>query len=175
MLVVTCGLGVSWKYYWAWHQGCHDQEVWESLRWLFMTYKKLHVHIHKLPVPCLMHNDFSTNILRDREKEWINEWMSEKTLLLWFIFLCLELHPIYSSLRGDTLISWILTFCWSVLGPGVGPRWGSEMLVVPWVGSIRRLHQGSEHCSDWRCEIQRERLASELESVLAEGLSRLAG
>lgn len=99
--------------------------------------------------------------------------MSEKTLLLWFIFLCLELHPIYSSLRGDTLISWILTFCWSVLGPGVGPRWGSEMLVVPWVGSIRWLHQGSEHCSDWRCEIQRERLASELESVLAEGLSRL--
>lgn len=99
--------------------------------------------------------------------------MNEKAVLLWFIFLCLELHPIYSSLSGDPLISWILTFYWLGLGLGIGPRWGPEMLVVPWVRSIRLLHQGSEHCSDWRCEIQRERLASELESVLAEGLSWL--
>ena len=82
--------------------------------------------------------------------------MNEKAVLLWFIFLRLELHPMYSSLSGDPLISWILTFYWLGLGLGVGPRCGSEMLVVPWVRSIRRLHHGSEHCSDWRGEIQRE-------------------
>lgn len=36
------------------------------------------------PVPCLMHNDFSTNTLRNREKEWIkwmNEWESSASLV----------------------------------------------------------------------------------------------
>ena len=99
--------------------------------------------------------------------------MNEKAVLLWFIFLWLEVYPIDSSLSGGHLISWILAFYWSVLGQRDGPRWGSEMLVVPWVRSIGRVHQGSEPWRDWRCEIQRERLASQLESVLAEGLSWL--
>lgn len=85
-----------------------------------------------------MHNDFSTNILRDREKGW-NKWMNEwenSASLVYLLMLGITSSFLLIS-EGRYLISWILTFVGQSWGQGLDPG-GSEILVVPWVGSIRR-------------------------------------